>query len=128
METHAQSRHIRIAAQKMRLVVDLIRGKGVEEAIGLLEFNPRRGAKVVSKTLKSAIANAEATQNLDVDALYVKRAYVDEGVTAKRSLPRAHGRATKIFKRSSHVTIVVNEREGKQRTAAAAGKGRRRAS
>ncbi len=128
METRAQSRHVRIAPQKVRLVVDMIRGKGVEEAIGILEFNGRRAAKVIAKTLKSAIANAEATQNLDVDALFVKTAYVDEGVTQKRSLPRAHGRATKIFKRSSHVTIVVDEQQGKNRTAAAAPKGRRRAS
>jgi large subunit ribosomal protein L22 len=113
METRASVHHVRIAAQKMRLVVDLIRGKGVEEAIGILEFNARRGAKVIAKTLKSAIANAEATQNVDVDTLYVKTAYVDEGATQKRSLARAHGRATKIFKRSSHVTIIVDERQGK---------------
>lgn len=128
METRASIHHVRIAPQKMRLVVDLIRGKGVEEAIGILEFNQRRASKVIAKTLKSAIANAEATQNLDVDALYVKTAYVDEAVTQKRSLPRAHGRATKIFKRSSHVTIVVDERQGKTNKGGAAGKSRRRAS
>ncbi len=128
METRASIHHVRIGPQKMRLVVDLIRGKGVEEAIGILEFNPRAASKVIAKTLKSAIANAEATQNLDVDALYVKTVYVDEGVTQKRSLPRAHGRATKIFKRSSHVTIVVDERQGKNGSGASAGKGRRRAS
>jgi large subunit ribosomal protein L22 len=128
METRASIRHVRIAPQKVRLVVDMIRGKGVEEAIGILEFNQRRASKVIAKTLKSAIANAEATQNLDVDALYVKTVYVDAGVTQKRSLPRAHGRATKIFKRSSHVTIVVDERQGKNGNAAATGKGRRRAS
>src|ERR1700751_5460664 len=121
METRASVHHVRISAQKMRLIVDLIRGKGAEEAIGILEFNARRGAKVVAKTLKSAIANAEATQNVDVDTLYVKPAYVDEGVTAKRSLARAHGRATKIFKRSSHVTVVVDERETKNGTRVAAG-------
>jgi large subunit ribosomal protein L22 len=110
METRARARHIRISPQKARLVVDLIRGKGVEEAIGVLEFNPRRASKVVAKTLKSAIANAEATQNVDVDALYVKAAYVDAAQTQKRFLPRAHGRATRVVKRSSHVTIVVDER------------------
>jgi len=128
METRASVHHVRISAQKMRLIVDLIRGKGAEEAIGILEFNARRGAKVVAKTLKSAIANAEATQNVDVDTLYVKTAYVDEGATQKRSLARAHGRATKIFKRSSHVTIVVDERESKNGGRATAGRGRRRAS
>ena len=125
METRASSQHVRISAQKMRLIVDLIRGKGAEEAIGILEFNSKRGARVVAKTLKSAIANAEATQNVDVDTLYVKTAYVDEGITQKRSLARAHGRATKIFKRSSHVTIVVDERQGKNGTRATAAKGRK---
>ena len=111
METRAQLKHIRISAQKARLVVDMIRGKGVEEAIGILEFNERRASKAIAKTLKSAIANAETTQNVDVDTLYVKSAWVDEGKTQKRFLPRAHGRATKVFKRSSHVTIVVDARE-----------------
>ena len=110
METRAQLKHIRISPQKARLVVDMIRGKGVEEAIGILEFNERRASKVIVKTLKSAIANAETTQNVDVDTLYVKSAWVDEGKTQKRFLPRAHGRATKVIKRSSHVTIVVDER------------------
>jgi large subunit ribosomal protein L22 len=127
LETRASIRHVRIAPQKARLVVDMIRGKGVEEAIGILEFNTRRAAKLIAKTLKSAIANAETTQNLDVDALYVKLVWVDEGATQKRSLPRAHGRATKIFKRSSHVTIVVDERETKNGSGTPAGKTRRRA-
>jgi large subunit ribosomal protein L22 len=102
---------VRIAPQKARLVVDMIRGKGVEEAIGVLEFNARRASKVIAKTLKSAIANAESTQNIDVDTLYVKAAWVDGAQTQKRFLPRAHGRATRIIKRSSHVTIVVDEKK-----------------
>jgi large subunit ribosomal protein L22 len=102
---------VRIAPQKARLVVDLIRGKRVEEAIGVLEFNARRASKVIAKTLKSAIANAESTQNIDVDTLYVKAAWVDGAQTQKRFLPRAHGRATRIIKRSSHVTIVVDEKK-----------------
>ncbi len=110
METRATSRYMRITAQKARLVVDLIRGKSVESALGILAYTPKRGAKIVAKTLKSAVANAEATQNVDVDTLYVKKAYVDEGPTAKRFMPRAHGRATKIFKRTSHITVVVDER------------------
>jgi large subunit ribosomal protein L22 len=111
MESRASTRHVRIAPQKARLVVDLIRGKGVEEAIGVLEFNARRASKVIAKTLKSAIANAESTQNVDVDTLYVKAAWVDGAQTQKRFLPRAHGRATRIIKRSSHVTIVVDEKK-----------------
>lgn len=114
METRASTRDVRLAPQKARLVVDLIRGKAVEEAIGILEFNARRASKVVAKTLKAAIANAEATQHVDVDSLYVKAAYVDAGRTQKRFLPRAHGRATRIVKRSSHVTIVVDEKPGKE--------------
>jgi large subunit ribosomal protein L22 len=113
METRAITRHVRIAPRKARLVVDLIRGKRVEDAIGILEFNPRRGSRIVAKTLKAAIANAEATQHVDVDALYVKSAFVDGAGMQKRFLPRAHGRATRVVKRSSHVTIVVDERADK---------------
>ena len=110
MEARAQSRFMRITAQKARLVVDLIRGKPVERALNLLEYTPKRGARLVAKTLRSAVANADSTQRVDIDQLYVKRAFVDEGPTAKRFLPRAHGRATKVFKRTSHITVVVDER------------------
>jgi large subunit ribosomal protein L22 len=110
MEARASSRFVRLSAQKARLVVNLIRGKKVESALGILEFTPKRGARLVAKTLKSAVANAESGQRVDVDALYVKRAFVDEGPTLKRFLPRAHGRATKVFKRTSHITVVVDER------------------
>jgi large subunit ribosomal protein L22 len=110
MEARAITRHARLTAQKARLVVDMIRGRAVEEALGILQFTPKRGAKIVAKTLKSAIANAEHTSRVDVDALYVKRAFVDEGATGKRFLSRAHGRATPIFKRTSHITVVVDER------------------
>ncbi|HVN87238.1 MAG TPA: 50S ribosomal protein L22 [Candidatus Binatia bacterium] len=110
METRAVSRHLRIAPQKARLVVDLIRGKNVGEAINILEFMPKKGARLVIKTLKSAVANAEHTQNVDVDRLYVKHISVGAGATLKRFTPRAQGRATPIRKRTSHVTIVVDER------------------
>ena len=118
METKAKTKHVRMAPRKARLVVDLIRGRGVEEAIGILEFNARRAAPVIAKTLKSAIANAEANQNVDVDTLFVKAAWVDAGTVQKRFLPRAHGRATRVVKRSCHVTIVVDERQKKDRTRA----------
>src|SRR5688572_33442411 len=108
MEARAVRRYAQLSAQKARLVIDLIRGKSVEDALGLLEYLPKRGAGLVAKTLRSAVANAEHEQRIDVDALYVKRAYVDEGPTAKRFLPRAHGRATKIFKRTSHITVIVD--------------------
>jgi len=114
METRATTRFVRLTAQKARLVVDLIRDKPVEKAMAILEYTPKRGARTILKTLRSAVANAESTQNVDVDRLYVKRAFVDEGPTAKRFLPRAHGRATKIFKRTSHITLVVDERGSKE--------------
>ncbi|MFQ5668431.1 MAG: 50S ribosomal protein L22 [Candidatus Binatia bacterium] len=110
MEARAVSRHLRIGPRKARLVVDLIRGKNVDEALMILDFLPKKAAHMVAKTLKSVIANAENTQRVDVDRLYVRRATVDEGITLKRFLPRAHGRATPVHKRTSHITIVVDER------------------
>jgi large subunit ribosomal protein L22 len=93
----------------MRLVVDQIRGKGVEDALNILKFVPKRSAAAVAKTLRTAVANAENTQNVDVDRLYVKAVTVDEAGMWKRFMPRAHGRATRIRKRLSHVTIVLDE-------------------
>jgi large subunit ribosomal protein L22 len=110
MEVRARTRYVRISARKARLVVDLIRGRAVGEALSVLDFTPKKAARLVAKTLRSAVANAESTQNVDVDQLYVKKAFVDEGPTQKRTLPRAQGRATRIFKRTSHVTVVVDER------------------
>ena len=114
MEARATRRYAQLSAQKARLVVDLIRGKSVESALGILEYMPKRGARMVAKTLRSAVANAEHEQRVDVDALYVKKAFVNEGPTAKRFLPRAHGRATPLFKRTSHITVVVDERGNKE--------------
>jgi len=110
MEARAVSRHLRIAPRKVRLVADLVRGKRVGDAIGLLQHMPKKAAPLVVKALKSAVANAENTQRVDVDELYVKRITVDGGATAKRFLPRAHGRATKLRKRTAHLTVVVDER------------------
>jgi large subunit ribosomal protein L22 len=93
------------------LVVDQIRGKEVEKALDILKYTPKRSAAIVAKVLKSAIANAENTQSVDVDRLYVKRALVDEGGMWKRFMPRAMGRATRIRKRLSHITVVIDERE-----------------
>ena len=110
METRARAKYVLMAPQKARLVVDMIRGRPVEQALGILEFTTKRAARLIAKTVKSAVANAENTQSVDVDKLYVARAWVDEGPTLKRFMPRAHGRATPILKRTSHVTIVVDER------------------
>ncbi len=109
MESRAVSRHMRISARKARLVADLVRGKRVGVALGLLQHVPKKAALTLAKTLKSVVANAETTQRVDVDRLYIKTIKVDEGPTAKRFMPRAHGRATKIRKRTAHLTVVVDE-------------------
>ena len=110
MESRGITKHVRVSPQKVRLVVDQIRGKEVEDALDILKFVPKRSAVIVAKTLRAAIANAESTQSVDVDRLYVKRVLVDEGSTWKRFLSRAMGRTTKIRKRTSHLTIVIDER------------------
>jgi large subunit ribosomal protein L22 len=110
MEARVVARHLHIAPRKVRLVADLVRGKRVGEAIGLLQHLRKKAAPLLVKALKSAVANAEHTQRVDVDQLYVKRILVDGGPTIKRFLPRAHGRATGIRKRTAHVTVVVDER------------------
>jgi large subunit ribosomal protein L22 len=111
MEARAVTRHVRISPRKARLVADLIRGKQVEEALLILRFAPKKAARLLMKTLRAAIANATDTQNVDPDALYVKRTYIDGGMTLKRIIPRAHGRATPIRKRTSHFTVVVDEKK-----------------
>ncbi len=111
MEARAILRFIRVSPRKVRLVVDQIRGKEVEKALDILKYTPKRSAAIVAKVLKSAIANAENTQSVDVDRLYIKRALVDEGGMWKRFMPRAMGRATRIRKRLSHITLVIDERE-----------------
>ena len=117
-EAHAIMRGTRQSPYKMRLVIDQIRGKDVNEALALLTFSKKHAAKQIQKTLKSAVANAEqaartSNEALDVDALYVKRAVINEGPKLKRFMPAAQGRATPIQKRTSHVEIVVAERGGR---------------
>lgn len=102
--------YVRISPQKVRLVCDEIRGKRVEDALSVLEFTPRKGAKLVAKVLRSGIANAENNRSLDVDTLFVKRIEVGPGPTLKRFLPRAQGRATPLLKRTSHITIVLDQK------------------
>ena len=111
MEARAITKFIRVSPRKVRLVVEQIRGKGVEEALNILTFVPKRSAGIVAKTLRAAVANAENTQSVDVDRLFVKQAKVDEAGMWKRFTPRAQGRATRIRKRLSHVTIIVDEPE-----------------
>ncbi|MCH8531928.1 MAG: 50S ribosomal protein L22 [Saccharospirillum sp.] len=109
METQAVLRGARLSAQKARLVADMIRGKSVAEALDLLTFSPQKGAAIVKKVLESAIANAEHNDGADVDELKVATIFVDEGMTMKRIRPRAKGRADRIFKRTSHITVKVAE-------------------
>jgi len=111
VETKASAKYIRISARKARLVVDLIRGKDVAEAQQILDYSDKAAARVVSKILNSAIANAEHNNGLNPDELFVSRGFVDEGPTLKRFRPRAMGRATRINKRTSHITLVLDERE-----------------
>jgi large subunit ribosomal protein L22 len=111
METRAITKFIRVSPRKVRLVVDQIRGKGVEEALNILKFIPKRSAGIVAKTVRTAVANAENTQSVDVDRLFVKQAKVDEAGMWKRFTSRAQGRATRVRKRLSHVTIVLDESE-----------------
>jgi large subunit ribosomal protein L22 len=109
MEARAITKFIRVSPRKVRLVVDQIRGKGVEEALNILKFTPKRSASIVAKTVRTAVANAENTQSVDVDRLFIKQAKVDEAGMWKRFTSRAHGRATRVRKRLSHVTIVLDE-------------------
>ena len=110
MEAKAVAKHVRITPRKMRIVMNLIRGKNVNEAFAILKFTPKVGAEVLEKVLKSAVANAEHNFDMNVDNLYVSTAFVDQGPTLKRIHPRSRGQAFKILKRSSHVTIMVKER------------------
>ncbi|AKG72983.1 50S ribosomal protein L22 [Salinicoccus halodurans] len=109
MQAKAVAKTVRIAPRKARMVLDLIRGKEVGEAIAILNLTNKRTSPVVEKVLKSAVANAEHNYDMDIENLVVSEAYADEGPTLKRFRPRAQGRATKINKRTSHITIVVSE-------------------
>ena len=109
MATTAKLRQARITPQKARLVADQIRGLRVDKAINLLTFSNKKAAALIKKVLESAIANAEHNDGADVDELKVVTIMVDEGPIMKRFMPRARGRANQIFKRTSHVTVVVEE-------------------
>ena len=109
MEVRAIAKHIRISAQKVRLVVDQIRGQPVAAAMELLAYSKRKAAVPVRKVLESAIANAEHNNSADIDDLRVARAFVDEGRTLKRLRPRAKGRADRILKRSCHISVALSD-------------------
>ncbi|MCT8976505.1 50S ribosomal protein L22 [Clostridium sp. CX1] len=110
MEAKAIAKYIRMSSMKIGIVLDLIRGKNVNEAFAILQYTPKDAAEVINKVLKSAVANAENNLNLDINNLYVAEAYVGQGPTLKRFRPHAQGRAFRIKKRTSHITLVVRER------------------
>ncbi|ASI97542.1 MULTISPECIES: 50S ribosomal protein L22 [Vibrio] len=110
MEAIAKHNFARISPQKARLVADLIRGKSVDQALEILTFSNKKAAVLVKKVLESAIANAEHNEGADIDDLNVAKIFVDEGPIMKRIMPRAKGRADRILKRSSHITVVVADR------------------
>lgn len=112
MEAKAMVRRIRIAPQKCRVVMNLIRGKSVVDALNILRFVPKRASREIFKVVQSAAANAEHNFNMNKDALVVAACFVDEGPTWKRIHPRQRGQAFPILKRSSHLTVVVKEKEG----------------
>ena len=109
MEAKAVAKFLRVSPRKTRLVAENIRGKSVEEALNTLKFTPKKSARFLSKVLYSAVANAEQLPGVDVDSLVVDTVLVNEGPTWKRIMPRAMGRAYRINKRTSHITIVVKE-------------------
>jgi len=110
MESNAVAKYVRISPQKARLVMNQIRGKRVEEALNMLKFAPQKGAGLISKLINSAVANAQQSSDVDVDNLFIKKIYADEGPMLKRIIPRASGRATRILKRTSHLTVVLNDK------------------
>ena len=111
MEAKAELRHARISPRKVKIVCDLIRDKDAELAKGILQHTPKHGAALLYKVLCSACANAENNHEMDVASLYVAECHVSQGPTLKRIRPRAQGRAFRIDKKTSHITLVLKERE-----------------
>ena len=109
MEVSATAKRLHISPRKMRLVADQVRGKGVSDALDILNYSTQKGAGLVQKVLESAIANAENNEGADVDELTVSRIFVNEGHTLKRGRPRARGRRDLILKRTSHVTVTLTD-------------------
>ena len=109
-EVKATAKYIRIAPRKVRIVMNLVRGKSVADALAILKFTPKIGADAVEKVLRSAVAHAENNFDMDVDRLFISSAFVDQGPTLKRIHPRSRGQAFKILKHTSHITVAVNEK------------------
>lgn len=109
MDVKASGKYMRISPQKVRQVVGTVKGKPVESGMNMLKFMPQKAAQMVEKVVRSAVANADQNPDIDVDALVIKNIIVDEGPMLKRFRPRARGRATRILKRTSHITVIVAE-------------------
>ncbi|MDY6904197.1 MAG: 50S ribosomal protein L22 [Thermodesulfobacteriota bacterium] len=107
-ESRAVTKYVRISPRKVRSLVDCVKGKSVESGLNMLKFMPNKGAGLLEKTIRSAVANAEE-KDMDVDSLVIRNIMIDPGPTLKRFRPRARGRATRILKRTSHITVVLTE-------------------
>jgi large subunit ribosomal protein L22 len=111
VESRAHARHIRISPRKVKIVTDLIRGKDLSEALNILTFTPKAASKPVEKLVRSAAANAENNHDMNLENLYIAEIQANQGPTLKRFRARAQGRGTQILKRSSHISVVLKERE-----------------
>jgi large subunit ribosomal protein L22 len=110
MEARAKARFVRVSPQRVRWLMNEVRGKKAGEAIQFLSFSQQKGARILKKLIDSAVANAEAHSEVDVDALFVKRIFADEGPILKRFRPRAMGRASRIRRRTSHLTVILDDK------------------
>ena len=115
MEARAELKYARISPRKVKIVLDMIRNQPAEKAMALLKFTPKSACEYIEKLLKSAMANAENNHNMDVSKLYVAECFVGPGPTLKRIRPKDHGRAHRILKRTSHITLVLREKEDYRR-------------
>ena len=109
MEVRAVAKYVRISPQKVRKLIDAVKGKPVEEGLNIIQFMPQKAASIVEKTIRSAVANADQVPDLDVDSLVIQNITADQGPTLKRFRARARGRGTRILKRTSHITVVLTE-------------------
>ncbi len=109
MEVRAAAKYVRISPQKVRKLIDAVKGKPVEDGLDLLKFMPQKAASIVEKTIRSAVANADQIPDMDVDSLVIQNITADQGPTLKRFKARARGRGTRILKRTSHITVILSE-------------------
>lgn len=109
MEVRAVTKYVRISPQKVRILIDTVKGKPVEEGLNILRFMPQKAASIVEKTIRSAVANADQYPDIDVDSLVIHNITADQGPTLKRFRARARGRGTRILKRTAHITVILSE-------------------